>query len=304
MPFVPKTSVRTLCVSVFLPTLMLLASQASAQTRVITTKTSTTEDLGPVGVKIDSNVVDFGRLHLVLHPMVANLSRQSLLGAAASAYLQLSDSLTVRGHAAIPYYGLDNGPDATRWFRLEGAVSFLRTSDELESEEVILEYDQQTKTYRYPRSTVKTTTTHKKAVSVPALNRNSRGFGGGLLARSGVASVEIDGRDRETHGVHFTPFVGINALNAMGLAVDVDGFGKFSSNRWLAGGLDLMYDLYRRYDADPDESPGRFGFRLWTETIFGKAYGMAGRLEMGYLPGGTGMYLLAGVGIGTNGIPF
>jgi hypothetical protein len=254
-----------------------------------------------VKVDVTSMTTDFGRLHIVALPLSVNFSNQTSLAGILSGHLELTPNVMVSATAMLPYLSIDGKALDTRWFRFDVRASFLRRVVVEEAEQVTLSYNRMSNTYSFGRVQVRETTTSTEYVTVPAYNLNGQGINAGLMGRTGAAKAKFD-RDFEetTYGKYLTAYLGIAALNAMGLSVNVDGYGGFKNYRWLTGGADILFDVVRSYDRTPSESRTRFGARLWTETIFARQFGLAGRLEIGYLPSGGGVYILAGFGGGLN----
>lgn len=240
-----------------------------------------------VGIQWKDMTVDFGNLHLSANLLGYELAApdggpiSSLMGA-----FEFSDAFMVRGSAVFPMLGFLGAGDSP--VRIEAGVSFHSTSLAVEMESLTLE---QTESGDY---------VHTKSIQVPALNRNSIGVGAGLMFRNNGVETKVDGKDFEMRGTHLTAYVGVSSINAAGYALEAKGYGDFTNYRWTNGGADLLVDISQSYDKDPDEAPGRFGGRLWGETIFGRDMGLSARLEIGYMPGDMGFYLLASLGIGLN----
>lgn len=248
-------------------------------------------DPAPTGAKVayrwTEMSVDFGNLHLAANLLGYELAAptggpvSTLFGA-----FELSPHLMVKGVATLPLLGFIGAGESP--FRLEAGLSFHGSRMDVEQETLVLE------------QTTDATHVRTKSMTVPVLNRNSVGVGGGLLfRRSGVESV-VDGDERAMRASHLTLWAGVSTLNAAGYSLEAQGYGSFTNHRWTHAGLDLLFDVARTYDADPDADPSRFGGRLWAETIFGRTLGLSGRLEIGYMPGDSGWYMLASLGGGLN----
>jgi hypothetical protein len=240
-----------------------------------------------VSFEFKDMTIDFGNLHLSANLLGYELASpdggpiSGLMGA-----FEFGESFMVRGSAVFPMLGFLGAGDSP--VRIEAGVSFHSTSVAMEMESVTLE---QTESGDYR---------HTKSIKVPALNRNSLGVGAGLMFRNNGVETKVDGKDFQMRGTHLTAYVGVSSINAAGYALEAKGYGDFTNYRWTNGGLDLLVDVTQSYDKDPDDAPGRFGGRLWGETIFGRDMGLSARLEIGYMPGDMGFYLLAGLGIGLN----
>jgi hypothetical protein len=177
-------------------------------------------------------------------------------------------------------------------------------SDNLETEDVVLDYDESLQTYATAKGWVLEATSTTKYVKVPALVRNWQGFGGGIIARRAQGFFAAEGSVGEDYvGMWaLSGYVGFAAMSAMKLSVDVEGYGNIANNRWNSLGLDLVADVLRSYDREPQASDaqGRLGVRLWGEVIFGSLYGVSGRLELGIYPGSGTSFLFFSLGGGAN----
>lgn len=240
-----------------------------------------------VGIDWKDATVDFGNLHVSANLLGYELSSPdggpitSLMGA-----FELGDSFMVRGSVVSPMLGfLGAGKSPVR---IEAGVSFHTSSLQKESESITIE------------SHSDGDYVHTKSIDVPVVNRNSFGIGGGLMFRNNGVKTTVDGAKTEMRASHLTAYVGVSSINAAGYALEAKGYGDFSNYRWVTGGVDLLFDVIQSYDKDPDKDPGRFGGRLWAESILGQDWGLSGRLEIGYMPGDMGFYLLATLGIGLN----
>lgn|GEM_PF-3344598 len=245
----------------------------------------------PTGEKVNIQwkdaTVDFGNLHISANLVGYELSSpdggpvSSLMGA-----FELGDSLMVRGSAIFPMLGFLGAGESP--VRIEAGVSFHTSSLKKEAESITLE------------SHSDGDYVHTKSINVPVVNRNSYGLGAGLMFRNNGVETKVDGKNEDMRATHLTAYVGFSAINAAGYAIEAQGYGDFGSYRWLNGGLDLLVDITQSYDKDPDKDPGRFGGRLWAESILAQDWGISGRLEIGYMPGDMGFYLMASLGVGLN----
>jgi hypothetical protein len=232
---------------------------------------------------------DLGNLHIGVNLLGYQLSDpEGGLMSTVHALWELGEAFAVRVHAATPFLGAlgsDEGP-----VRLEGGITLHRTTLDVETESVELERSQS-------GDTIST-----KYINVPVLNRNSLGLDAGVMYRDNAISTKIDGREGvETRGRHLTLYAGIAAINSAGYDLDIEGYkSSFLNYRWMAAGVDALFDVVSSYGKDPDKDPGRFGGRLWAESVFGTSVGLSGRLEIGYFPGDAGFYLLASIGVGLN----
>lgn len=239
-----------------------------------------------VGVRFTDMTVDFGNLHLTANLLGYDLSTISGPVSELMVAWELNESLMLRAQAVFPMFGFLGAGESP--VRIEAGFSFHGTSLALEHESVTVESHREGDFI------------HSKSVTLPVFNRNSVGVGGGLLFRDNGLETEVEGRTRETRGQALTVYVGLSTMNAAGYTANVEGYGDFFNYRWLNAGLDLLVDLVQAYDLEPDDSPSRFGGRLWAETIFGQSVGVSGRLEIGIMPGDVGFYLLATLGVGLN----
>ena len=237
-----------------------------------------------VAIKYKDLKIDFGSLHISVNLLGYELAGEGggLVSSIMGAY-ELGNHLMVRAQTTFPLLGFlnDNGP-----FRAEAGISFHSFSIDVENENIQLS------------SRREGDMIHTESINVPALNRNSIGLDAGLMYRSNDVEVKSDGDNVVTRGYHLTAYAGLSTINASGYSIDAQGHGGFSNYRWINGGLDALFDITQTYDSDPDDAPGRFGGRLWGESIFGQDWGLSGRLEIGYMPGDMGFYIMASVGGG------
>ncbi|MCA9514624.1 MAG: hypothetical protein KC635_06770 [Myxococcales bacterium] len=240
-----------------------------------------------VRYRFSDMTVDFGNLHLSVG--LAGYELSSPDGGPVSTIMgafELTDSFMVHAHLIAPMLGfLGAGESPTR---AEAGISLHSTSFAVENEAV--EVDRS-----YSGDYV-----HTKTMTVPVVNRNSFGLDAGVMFRRMGVKLDVDDQKVSMRASHFTAFAGISSINAAGYRLEAQGYGSFANYRWTHGGLDLLFDIAQSYDKDPDDSPSRFGGRLWGETIFGQTIGLSGRLEIGYMPGGEGFYLMASIGGGLN----
>lgn len=241
-----------------------------------------------VAIEFKDVKVDFGRLHISLNLLGWELggAYDSLITSAQTVF-ELTDNFFVRGHTTVPFLGFvgsKNGP-----VRLEAGVSFHSSKLELEYESITLESHRSGDMI------------HTKSVQIPVPNKNSIGLGGGILYRDMRAEVEVEDNDVYSRARHLTVYAGLSALNSAGFDVKIEGYETgFFNYRWFNGGLDVLFDLVQTFTVEPSDSAGRFGGRLWAESIFGPHGGLSGRLEIGYMPGETGWFFSASIGGGLH----
>ncbi|MFO0744607.1 MAG: hypothetical protein U1F43_02900 [Myxococcota bacterium] len=228
---------------------------------------------------------DFGNLHLSANLLGYQLSSPGDgLVTTLNGIFELSQAFVVRAHAAFPFLvgvGSADGP-----VRLEGGIALHSTSFDVEMEQAELER----------------TDTQVKYINVPVVNRNSKGLGVGVIYRDNAVETKIGGKEGvDTRAQQLTLYAGLSTINSAGYSLSVKNHkGSFLNYRFVAAGLDALFDVVQSYGKKPDDAPGRFGGRLWAESIFGTTFGLSGRLEIGYFPGDTGFYLLASIGVGLN----
>lgn len=138
------------------------------------------------------------------------------------------------------------------------------------------------------------------SIQMPVLNKNHGGAAAGLMYRYDFSRVPMAKGEADTQSTHLTAVVGYEVINASGIRGETEKFGKFQQDRWLHGGVDLLIDVVRGYDEEPSEDQGRFGGRLWMESMFGTKACLTGRLDLTYFPGGTGIVALASIGGGLH----
>ncbi len=240
-----------------------------------------------VNVRITDQQIDYGNLHISFNVLGYQLSDPDAgFVTSLQGVFELGDALMVRAHLVTPLlFGVASSHAPVR---LEAGAGFHRTTVDLEHESVTLE------------STRSGDMIHTKSVKIPVANRNSRGLGAGLILRDNPTEYEVDGDRFEGRSTHLTAYAGLSVLNSAGYSLDVEGYkASFFNYRWMNAGLDVLFDVVQSFDAEPDDA-GRFGARLWAESIFGKRAGLSGRLEIGYFPGETGFYMLASFGGGLH----
>jgi hypothetical protein len=239
------------------------------------------EVVGKVGVTIDEQTPELGRLHLT---GLAGYQLSSPAGAVvlnASGTFQLLDRVFVRGGITLGVSG-DYKP-----LRVEAGVMLFAVSKlQVENERIDLEAKGGQITY----------------VNVPVRNRNRGGLGVSLMTAHGGEKYESGGMKVSESTTALMAAIGINAIGSTGLVTTVEGYGKRSNYRWNAGGLEALIDLTRSYDMEPDAKGSRFGGRLWAETIWFKEIGMAARIELAKYPGFAGWLLLASLGVGVHAL--
>jgi hypothetical protein len=229
--------------------------------------------------------LDFGKLHLS-----ANLFGYEFaefgdgFNSSFHALFELGKSAAVRAHASVPLlFGLANGDGPLRF---EAGALFHVTKDTREEESLVLS------------SRVVGDKLETKSVNVPVDHRTSTGLGAGVIYRNTVVEAQAVGTTRSNH---LTAYMGFSLIDARGGNVKVAGYEKgFFDFSWGASGLDFLYDVVQDYDAAPKGKPGKIGARLWSEVIMGNSAGPTARLDLGYMPGGTGLYLVLGIGGGLH----
>ncbi len=237
-------------------------------------------------VKLDVKEVDldYGRLHIT-----ANLVGYEFAGrgdgfnSSAQGLLEFGDYASVRAHVSMPLLGVlanKSGP-----FRAEAAVDFHTTKEEVKTETLVLE------------SHITGDMLHTKSVEVPVQHKVSTGLAAGVIYRD--TPVSQDATDATPRSRHLTAILGVSMIDASGGDVKVEGYERsFFEQRWTTAGLDLLYDVVQDFDVTPGKTPGKFGGRLWAEAIMGRKFGPSARIDLGYMPGGTGLYFVIGIGGG------
>ncbi|MBL8785955.1 MAG: hypothetical protein JNJ59_13725 [Deltaproteobacteria bacterium] len=241
-----------------------------------------------VMVEMKDVQVDFGRLHLSVNLLGWEVSgAYDSLVTSVQGLFELNDHIFVRAHSTVPFLGFvgsSNGP-----VRLEAGVSFHSSKLEVEYESVTLESERSGDMI------------HTRSVQIPVPNKNSVGLGAGILYRDMRAEVTREDDEFLTRARHLTAYAGLSGLNSAGFEVKVEGYEtNFFNYRWFNGGLDVLFDIVQTFGVDPSKSAGRFGGRLWAESIFGPTAGLSGRLEVGYMPGETGWFFSASIGGGLH----
>ena len=232
---------------------------------------------------------DFGKLHLSVNLLGYEIGTNSDgIMSSVQGVFELGSALMVRAHAAFPFLGVVGS--AKNPIRIESGFGLHMTSLDVENEQVTLSQD-------YSGDTVTT-----KWITVPVLNRNSRGLGVGLMYRDNVAGVTIlDREDIAVRSQALTAYAGFSFLNSAGYDLSVEGYqSSFFNYRWMNGGLDALFDIVHEFEREPSKDPSRFGGRLWAESIFGSTFGLSARLELGYMPGDSGWFFMASIGGGLH----
>jgi hypothetical protein len=244
------------------------------------------EALAEDRVRLDVKEVDldYGRLHIM-----ANLVGYEFAGrgdgfnSSAHALFEVGDSMSVRAHVSMPLIGFLANTSAP--VRLEAAVDFHTTKNEVKTEQLVLD------------SEIKGEMLHTTSVNVPVQHKISTGLAAGVIYRDTPVSQDAD--EATPRSRHLTAILGLQMIDASGGDVKVKGYNRsFFEHRWTVAGLDLLYDVVQDFDVSPSKAPGKFGGRLWAEVILGKKVGMSGRIDLGYMPGGTGLYFVIGLGGG------
>jgi hypothetical protein len=241
-----------------------------------------------VAIEMKDIKVDFGKLHLSVNLLGWEMSgAYESLVTSAQGLFELGDHMFVRAHTTVPFLGFvgsKNGP-----VRLEAGVSFHSSKLEIEYESITLESERSGDMI------------HTKSVKIPVPNKNSVGLGAGILYRDMRAEVKVEEDEVFSRARHLTAYAGLSALNTAGFEVKIEGYEtNFFNYRWFNAGLDVLFDVIQTFTVDPSKSAGRFGGRLWAESIFGPTAGLSGRLELGYMPGETGWFFSASIGGGLH----
>lgn len=243
-----------------------------------------TETGETTAVSYDESTTEFGRLHLAAQVLGYQFSKPTGgLVAAASAVFELHPRLFLNARVAVPIPGL-NDRDAAP-FRLEGGIQII-AMNKLE-----VEYDHVTLKQERTGNLINET-----FVKVPHLNRKRGGLEASILVARGGAKFDNAGVTIETTTSALIGAVGVNAMDTHGYVTSLENVGKLKSFLWTNGGLDLLVDLTRSYEIEPDDKGRRFGGRIWGETLFRRHLGIATRIELGKYPGQAGWIFLVGVG--------
>src|SRR5690606_2321174 len=137
--------------------------------------------------------VDYGRVHLSVQ-VGYELATHGGVTFNGMGLLELGESLVLRGHASLPMVSVGNGEEGA--YRIEGGAMLYRSSLAVENESIGV--DQPTQG----------SVVHTKTLTIETLNKNGKGIGAGLIGRSDVAKLDVDGSPRSTRGEHLTAYIG------------------------------------------------------------------------------------------------
>jgi hypothetical protein len=255
-----------------------LASSAFAQSYRVETRSSE-------GVRLQDikNNASPGNFHLFLVPVFAYLGRATAFGAGAEFDWELGNNFAIRGSGYYPYYMFDRDDRRETFWRTEGGFRVHFSRDQTSNDRI--DVSGSSSSARVGDYIV--TQSYSKWVNRNAIHRITHGLNAGLIAQRSPTEFELAGGNTAYPlATELTIYAGYAYTDSTERSVYVEGYGTRGNAYFQMVYVDLLVAATRFYgDFEPEEEPGRIGFRGGLQAAYGEDFGYGTRVEIGLNPG-------------------